>query len=175
SARRNRRGRPGERRPPAAARWVRKRLGLPSGDQVLALWWCIAKGAVGDRQETGGAAQRLKQGGIGAGQPSLALKPGEQLEQRLAACGVEMGGDFVEQQDRRFAAKLALQAGLGQHDRDQERLLLAGRGLLGGDALLGMDSPEVGAVRTPRGAAGERAGGTMLRQAGLESIPGGER
>src|SRR5437016_154790 len=54
--------------------------------------------AVGDRQKAGGATQWREQGGLGAGDPGLAVEPGQHLEQRSAAHRIEMGGDLVEQQ-----------------------------------------------------------------------------
>src|SRR5260370_28979928 len=106
--------------------------------------------AVGDRQETGGAAQRREQRRLGAGDPGLAVEPGQHLEQRGAPCRIEMRRNLVEQQERRLAPYRALQSGLGQQDRDQQRLLLASPCPLSGNALLGMDHPQIRAVPARR-------------------------
>ena len=72
--------------------------------------------------------QRREQRGVGAGQPCLAVEPEHRLEQRRAAARVEMRRDLVEQQERRLAANRPLQPRMSQQDRDQQRLLFAGRG-----------------------------------------------
>ena len=63
-----------------------------------------------------------------AGHPHLAAAF-EASEQRRAALRIEVGGDLVEQQDRRLAAALGDQLGMGEDEAEQQRLLLAGRGL----------------------------------------------
>ena len=83
--------------------------------------------------------------------------------------GVEMGGDLVEQQQRRLAAHRLLQPRMGQQDRDQQRLLLAGRGEFGGDPCLRQADGEIGAVRADRGAAGLPRRCAGLRRAPLQT------
>ena len=72
--------------------------------------------------------------GFGRRHPHLAaaFEPGEQSR---AALGIEMRGNFVEQQDRRVAAALGDQFGMGEDKPEQQRLLLAGRGLAAGICL----------------------------------------
>ena len=76
--------------------------------------------------------------------------PAKTRKQRGATGGIEMRGDLVEQQERRRTAHRALQPGMREQDGDQQRLLLAGRGRLGGDALLGVNDAEIGAMRPER-------------------------
>ena len=73
-----------------------------------------------------GAGNAVEQGRLGRGHPNLlvALEP---VEQGGAPVGVEMGGDLVEQQDRRSPPSFRDQLGMGQHEAEQQRLLLAGR------------------------------------------------
>ena len=86
-----------------------------------------------------------------------------------------MRGNLVEQQQRRLAAHGALQTGLREHDRDQQRLLLAGRCRLGGDAFLGVNDSQIGAMRPCHGAAGGRVARPVVRQRLFEPLLGGER
>jgi len=137
--------------------------------------FCFGQGTLGDRDEAGGAAQRRKQRGIGAGDPGLAVEPGQHLDQRGAARCIEMRGDLVEQEERRLAAHRALQPGLGEDDRNQQRLLLAGRRRLGGNALLGMVDPEIGAVWPEPGAAGRRVAGAAVFESRPEALLDGQR
>ncbi len=60
--------------------------------------------------------------------------------------GVQMHGRFVEQQQRRSAARLGEQRGMAEDHADQQRLLLAGAGLRGGQPGGGVLQPHVGAV-----------------------------
>ena len=52
---------------------------------------------------------------------------GEPPEQRLPPDGVEMRGNFVEQQNRGTPHLPRDQIGMGEHDAEQQRLLFAGR------------------------------------------------
>ena len=63
---------------------------------------------------------------IGPGHPDLGAERGQFGEQCGAAAGVEIRYHLVEQQQRRDAGHLGDQIGVGQHQADQERLLLAG-------------------------------------------------
>jgi hypothetical protein len=58
-----------------------------------------------------------------------------------------MGGNLVEEQDRRFAAALGYEDGMGEHQAEQQRLLLAGRGARGGHALAAMGDGQILPVR----------------------------
>ena len=103
-----------------------------------------------------------KQRRFSAGHPYLSA-PGEPFEQRRAAGGIEMRGDLVQQQDRGAAGAVGDQFGMGEHDCEQQRLLLAGRAEMRGLALAEMRDREVLAMR-----AGERApGGGVAEREGL--------
>ena len=81
-----------------------------------------------DAMKLGPFAERREGLAIGARHPGLAAQRDDLLEQRRAPRGVQMGGDLVEQQDRRRAvAALRDELGVGQDEADQQRLLLAGR------------------------------------------------
>ena len=108
----------------------------PFVDRPVGVEGICRHGAVADGQKLSPAAQRREQRGVGAGEPGLAREPGERLEERGAPPGIEMRGDLVEQQQRRLAAQGPLQLGMRQQDRDQQRLLLAGRGGGGGTPVL---------------------------------------
>ncbi len=86
-----------------------------------------------------------------------------------------MGGDLVEQQQRRLATDRPQQPGVSEQDRDQQRLLLAGRGELGGDALLGQGDRQIRPVRADRGAAGFGIGAPPGGEGRREPGFGGER
>jgi hypothetical protein len=64
-----------------------------------------------------------------------------------------MGRDLVQQQHGRRPLGAGLQACMGEHDRDQQRLLFAGRAIGGGGPLGGVMNLEIGAVRADRSAA----------------------
>ena len=76
-----------------------------------------------------------------------------------------MRDHFIEQQQRREARHLGDQPGMGQHEADEERLLLAGRGVGGGDAFRAMHDVEVGEMRP-----GERAPGRGVARAALAKL-----
>ena len=101
------------------------------------------------------ASGEIGEGGrVGAGQEHLAADPLERLEQRRAATRIEMRGHFVEQRQRRHAAHFGDQPRMGEHQADQQRLLLAGRGLRGGRPLGAVPDQEVGDMRTDQRATG---------------------
>ncbi len=95
----------------------------------------------------------VEQRGFGGGHPHLAAAF-EAGEQRGAALGIEVGGDLVEQEDRRLAAPLGDQFGVGEDQAEQQRLLLAGRGLRGRHLLGAVEDRQVLAVRALGGPAG---------------------
>ncbi len=76
-----------------------------------------------DGEELRAALDTGKERRLRAGHEGLASEVLEDGEQRGAAAGVEMRGDLVEQQDRHAARHLAGEAGVRQHDADQQRLL----------------------------------------------------
>ena len=71
-------------------------------------------------------ANALEQGSFGRRQPHLA-PPFEPREQGRTPDGVEMGGDLVQQQQRRLAAAFGNEIGMSEHQAQEQRLLLAGR------------------------------------------------
>src|SRR5687767_4273467 len=74
---------------------------------------------------------------VGAGHPDLRAERLELAIERGAPARIEMGDDLVEQQQRRESGHLGEQPGMGEHETDQQRLLLAGRGIGGWDTLGG--------------------------------------
>ncbi len=84
-----------------------------------------------------------ERGRVGAGHPHLRAELFELAIERGAPSRIEMGDDLVEQQQRRKSRHLGEQAGMRQHEADQQRLLLAGRGV-GRRDVLGGDGPPRG-------------------------------
>lgn len=101
---------------------------------------------------------------IGAGHPDLGAERGEFIEQRDPAARIEMGDHLVEQQQRRDAGHLGDETCMGQHETDQERLLLAGRGVPGRHVLGRIDHIEIGEMRSLQGAAGGGVAGAAVPQ-----------
>ena len=95
------------------------------------------------------AAQRGEQRRLGAGEPGLAPSASSSSNSACAAGRVEMGGDLVEQQQRRLRPALGRSARrMREHDGDQQRLLLAGRAeRRPGMPVSAMDDGEIAAVR----------------------------
>ena len=58
-------------------------------------------------------------------------RPSSRANSAARRFGIEVRGDLVEQQDRRLAAALGDQLGMGEDQAEQQRLLLAGRGARG--------------------------------------------
>src|SRR3984893_11097081 len=102
--------------------------------------------AIAHRQKLGVAPQWREQRLVGAGQPCLAVEPQQRIEQCRTPARIEMCGNFVEQQQWRLAAHRLLQPRMSEDDRNKQRLLLAGRGQFGGNALLGQTDIQVGAT-----------------------------
>src|ERR1700730_19328965 len=111
---------------------------------------------IAHRQKLGFAPQWREQRLVGAGQPGLAVEPQQGIEQCRPPARVEMCGNFVEQQQWRLTAHRLLQPRVSEEDRNEQGFLLAGRGQLGGNSLLGQVDIEVGAMRWLNGAAGLR-------------------
>ena len=84
---------------------------------------------------------------VGAGHEGLGAEVDEHLEQRLAAGLVEMGGDLVEEDHGRLPGHVGDEAGLGEDEADEQRLLLSGRAGFRRHVLGAMADEEVGAVR----------------------------
>ena len=81
-------------------------------------------------------------------------EPGSPRTGPCAAGLVQMGDDLVEQQDGRLRRGCRSARAARQHDRDQQRLLLAGRAVRRGQAACQMGGAEIAAVRAAEGAAG---------------------
>src|SRR5471032_2246687 len=86
--------------------------------------------SVGHAQDLRTAGKRLEKFGIGARHPALDTQSHHIVEQRHPAFAVEMGGNFIEQQQRRPASRQRHQPCMGERDRHEDGLLLA-RGALG--------------------------------------------
>lgn len=68
-------------------------------------------------------------GGFDVGEPGLAAGLGESLEKGLAACGIEVGGEFIDKHQRRFLEVVFQQGDVGRHPVEQTAFMLAGGGL----------------------------------------------
>src|SRR5438874_3679958 len=70
--------------------------------------------------EARGVVDTLEKRRFGGRHPHLsaALQP---VEQRRAPLGIEMGRNLVEQQDRRLAAAVSHQLGVGENEAEQQR------------------------------------------------------
>ena len=75
-----------------------------------------------------------------------------------------MGHNLIQQQDWGNTAARGHKAGIGQHDGDQQRLLLAGRAELGGLVLGRVAHQEIRPVRAFQ----REAGGGIARPAGSQ-------
>ena len=67
--------------------------------------------------EAGGGADAVEQCGLGGRHPDLAAA-GEAGEQCGAALGIEMGGDFVEEQDRWGPASVGDEVGVSEDEAE---------------------------------------------------------
>ena len=108
---------------------------------------------------------------IGAGHPHLRVERRERIVERGAASRIEMRDDFVEQQQRRKPRHLGDQSRMREHEADQQRLLLAGRGLRRRDALRAVQHLEIGEMRPVGGAAGGGIARAVLAQHARDSDP----
>ncbi len=108
----------------------------------------------------------IEQGPFGARHPHLPAAAGQPLEQGDAAERIEMGGDLVEQQDRPPPGMFGDEIGMGEHEAEQQRLLLARRATFGGLALAEMGDVKIGAVRPGERAAGRRIAPTTRFELG---------
>jgi len=85
-----------------------------------------AYGAVLDDEESGTALERREGRAVVPGEPGLCPESADLGEQGLPPVGIEMCRDLVDEQDRRRALlALGEQLGVGQHQPEQQRLLLA--------------------------------------------------
>ena len=64
---------------------------------------------------------------LGARQPNLTATLFQPFEQRRTARGVEVGGNFIEEEDRAAFDGFGDEIGMREDDAEQERFLLAGR------------------------------------------------
>ena len=86
-----------------------------------------------------------------------------------------MSDDFVEEQNRGDTAGVDLHTRFRQHDRDQQRLLFAGRALRRRQAARQMGDAEITAVGAAVGAAALGIAQTVGRQLRAEPVLDGER
>ena len=112
-----------------------------------------------------------KQRRIGAGHPHLGAELREFRVQRRAPRRIEMRDHLVEQQHRREAGHLGDQTRMREHEADQQRLLLAGRGFGGGDAFLRIDRPKGRSDAGRRASARRRHRARDSRAARRDSAP----
>lgn len=96
----------------------------------------------------------LEQSWFRSGQPDLTASFGQLVEEGCAPLWVEMGCDFVEQQNRPLFAPLGNQVGMGQYDGEQQCLLFTGRTFLGWLLFCGVKYAEVCAMGAMQGPAG---------------------
>lgn len=85
---------------------------------------------------------------IGPGHPDLGTEAAQCVVERGAPCRIEMGDDLIEQQHRRKPGHVLDQAGMGEHETDQQRLLLAGRSIRCCDLLAGVAYLEIRQMRS---------------------------
>ena len=103
----------------------------------------------------GSPFQVEKQRFVGPGQKSLQAKRLDFIEQRRAPDGVQMRGDFVQQQYRiRIGFGTGKSLRLGQDQIENQGLLLAGGTFGGGPALLPMDHRQIAPVGAGQGPPG---------------------
>src|ERR1700678_1451111 len=79
-----------------------------------------------DEEDVGARGEAVEQREIRSGHPRLRAERQDFFKECMAALEIEMRRHFVEQQDRRMAVAGARELpGVGEHDGDQKRLLLA--------------------------------------------------
>jgi hypothetical protein len=93
----------------------------------------------------------IEQGRLGAGHPCLAPAGRQAFEQSRAAAGVEVGCDFVEEEDGRAADPRRDKFRMSEDEAEEQCFLLSCRAAFGRLVLAEMGDAEIGAVR-----AGER-------------------
>ena len=87
---------------------------------------------------------------VGSRKPGLNAEGADFLEQGRAAHVVQMRRDVVEKEQRRQVPVPHQGAQIGQHDRDQQRFLFAGRTEIGGTILGAMHDQQIAAMRAGR-------------------------
>jgi len=123
-----------------------------------------------DREELRPLAERGKDGGIGAGHERLRAELVEDGEEGETAGLIEMGGDLVEEDERRLAGEFCDQPRLGQDQADKERLLLAGGAGFGRHLLRLVADADVGEMRAGEGAAGRSIAAALVTEAGAVGV-----
>ena len=117
-----------------------------------------------------GRTDAHEQAAFRPGHPHLPSPRLEPLEQGGAAARVEVGGDFVEKQDRAAAGAVGDEIGVGEDDRQKQRLLFAGRALRRGLVLVEMGDGKIGPMRSGEGAAGGGVAGAATGQLAAEIL-----
>ena len=92
--------------------------------------------------------QRIEKHGVGTGRPAVGAQGIRGAKERGAAFRIEMRRRFVGQQDRGDTGHAIHEPRVGQHQADQQRLLLAGRTQFRRHGLLAVGHAEIDAVRT---------------------------
>src|SRR3954447_15114107 len=96
--------------------------------------------------------KRRKHRKLSACHPGLSTQCEYFFEQGCAACGVQMGDDFVEEQDRRKSfSHMGKLSRLCKHDGDQECFLLARGAVARLHTLEGMARQNIGDMRPESG------------------------
>src|SRR5471030_553109 len=103
--------------------------------------------SVGHAQDLRTAGKRLEKFGIGACHPALHTQRHHLVEQCRPALAVEMGGNFIEQQQRRPAPRQRHQPCMGERDRHEDGLLLACGALGCGHVEVEITYRQIAAVR----------------------------
>ncbi len=114
-----------------------------------------------DLEHLGPSLEPRKGGRVGAGEERLAAEARERVEERRPAPGVEMRGDFVEERNRRDAGHFGDEPRMRQHQPDEERLLLAGRGARGRRVLRSVADGEIAEMRANERAPGGGVAGAI--------------
>src|SRR5215213_7796774 len=123
-----------------------------------------------------GCADAFEESGFRRRTPDLPTSV-EPPEKRHSPLRVEMRGDLVEKEDRRSATAIGNEVRVGEHEAEQQGLLLPRRGAASGHGLGAMDDGEVLPVRPFSCATGPLVTHSVAAERGNEvaSLPSFER
>ena len=96
--------------------------------------------------------------------PGLSVEGADLVIKSGAATCVKMGGDLVQQEDRRRAEIEGERARIGEDQGDQQRLLLSGGGIFGRDPLGRPIRAEVDTMRPDQRSPGLQITSTVVAQ-----------